>query len=83
MDLMPDTTFSDRAWDRRRWLILGVPLVSGALFCLVYGFSNAGTHNWVTPSTCGFLAAGVALGVGFALWQGRAAQAGASRERAW
>jgi EmrB/QacA subfamily drug resistance transporter len=51
----------------------GVVLVSGALFCLVYGFSNAGTRGWHSPSTYGFLAAGVALGVAFALWQGRAA----------
>jgi EmrB/QacA subfamily drug resistance transporter len=51
----------------------GVVLVSGALFCVVYGFSNAGTHGWHSPSTYGFLAAGVALGVAFALWQGRAA----------
>src|SRR5580693_1537198 len=53
--------------------IPGVVLVSGAVFCLVYGFSNAATHHWATPSTYGFLAAGVALGAGFALWQGRAA----------
>jgi EmrB/QacA subfamily drug resistance transporter len=53
--------------------IPGVILVSGALFCLVYGFSNAATHNWHTPSTYGFLAAGVILGVTFACWQGRAA----------
>jgi EmrB/QacA subfamily drug resistance transporter len=53
--------------------IPGVVLVSGAVFCLVYGFSNAATHSWHTPSTWGFLAAGVALGVAFALWQGRAA----------
>jgi EmrB/QacA subfamily drug resistance transporter len=51
----------------------GVILVSGALFCLVYGFANAATHGWATPSTYGFLAAGVVLGVAFALWQGRAA----------
>src|SRR6266481_4294175 len=53
--------------------IPGVLLVSGALFCLVYGFSNAATHSWHAPSTWGFLAAGVALGAGFAVWQGRAA----------
>src|SRR6266851_3754975 len=51
----------------------GVVLVSGAVFCLVYGFSNAATHSWHAPSTYGFLAAGVTLGVAFALWQGRAA----------
>jgi hypothetical protein len=50
-----------------------VLLVSGALFCLVYGFSNAATHNWHTPSTWGFLAAGVVLLVVFAAWQTRAA----------
>ena len=53
--------------------IPGVLLVSGAVFCLVYGFSNAASHSWSAPSTWGFLAAGVALGVAFALWQGRAA----------
>src|SRR5713101_1313441 len=51
----------------------GALLVSSAVFCLVYGFSNAATHSWHTPSTYGFLAAGVALGVAFAAWQGRAA----------
>jgi EmrB/QacA subfamily drug resistance transporter len=53
--------------------IPGVVLVSGGLFCLVYGFSNAGTHSWHTPSTYGFLAAGVALLALFAFWQSRAA----------
>ena len=52
--------------------IPGVLLVSAALFCLVYGFSNAATHNWHTPSTWGFLAAGVVLLVLFAVWQTRA-----------
>ena len=51
----------------------GVLMVSGAVFCLVYGFSNAATHHWATPSTYVFLAAGVALAVAFASWQGRAA----------
>jgi EmrB/QacA subfamily drug resistance transporter len=53
--------------------IPGVLLVSGGLFCLVYGFSNAATHNWSTPSTWGFLAVGVVLLVVFAIWQTRAA----------
>ena len=51
----------------------GALLVSGAVFCLVYGFSNAATRSWHAPSTYGFLAAGVALGVAFAAWQVRAA----------
>ena len=58
---------------RPRLDIPGVLLVSSGMFCLVYGFANAAAHSWATPSTWGFLAAGVALGVAFALWQGRAA----------
>jgi EmrB/QacA subfamily drug resistance transporter len=51
----------------------GVALASASMFCLVYGFSNAASHNWHTPSTYGFLAAGVALLAVFAWWQSRAA----------
>jgi EmrB/QacA subfamily drug resistance transporter len=58
---------------RPRLDIPGVLFVSGAVFCLVYGFSNAASHSWSAPSTYGFLAAGVALGAVFAAWQGRAA----------
>ncbi|HLX49945.1 MAG TPA: MFS transporter [Streptosporangiaceae bacterium] len=46
---------------RPRLDLPGVVLVSASMFCLVYGFSNAASHNWHTPSTYGFLAAGVAL----------------------
>ena len=59
---------------RPRLDIPGVVLVSSAVFCLVYGFANAATHNWHTPSTWGFLAAGVALLVAFAAWQAWAAR---------
>jgi EmrB/QacA subfamily drug resistance transporter len=58
---------------RARLDIPGVLLVSGAVFCLVYGFSNAAAHSWATPSTYGFLAAGVVLGAVFAWWQTQAA----------
>ena len=51
----------------------GALLVSSAVFCLVYGFSNAATHHWATPSTYLFLTAGVVLLVVFAAWQRRAA----------
>jgi EmrB/QacA subfamily drug resistance transporter len=50
----------------------GVLTVSGGLFCIVYGFSNAATHNWHTPSTYGFLAVGVVLLALFGFWQFRA-----------
>jgi EmrB/QacA subfamily drug resistance transporter len=52
--------------------IPGVVAVSGALFSLVYGFSNAATHSWHAESTYGFLAVGVVLLVIFGLWQFRA-----------
>jgi EmrB/QacA subfamily drug resistance transporter len=61
------------AGTRPRLDVMGVLLVSGSMFCLVYGFSNAATHNWHTPSTWGFLAAGVALLAAFAAWQTRTA----------
>ena len=53
--------------------IPGVLLASGGMFCVVYGFANAATHSWHTPSTWGFLAAGAALLTVFAVWQTRAA----------
>src|SRR5579859_3306987 len=49
--------------------IPGALLASGGMFCLVYGFSNAATRHWATPSTWGFLAAGAALLAAFAAWQ--------------
>jgi len=52
----------------------GVVAASGGMFCLVYGFSNAATHSWRTPSTWVFLVAGVVLLIIFAAWQSRAAQ---------
>jgi EmrB/QacA subfamily drug resistance transporter len=52
----------------------GVAAVSGGMFCLVYGFSNAGTHSWHTLSTWSFLAAGAVLLIVFAAWQTRATQ---------
>ena len=51
----------------------GTILVSGALFSLVYGFSNAESDGWDSPSTWGFLAAATVLLVAFVLWQRRAA----------
>jgi len=50
----------------------GVLAVTSGMFCLVYGLSNAASHNWHTPSTYGFLAAGAVLLVVFAFWQSKA-----------
>ena len=57
---------------RPRVDVLGAALVSGGMFCIVYGFSNAATHSWGTPSTWAFIAAGVLLLVAFVLWEARA-----------
>jgi EmrB/QacA subfamily drug resistance transporter len=62
---------SASAGARLDWL--GTLLVSGSMFCLVFGFSNAATHSWHAASTWGFLAVGVVLLAAFAAWQFRAA----------
>jgi EmrB/QacA subfamily drug resistance transporter len=58
---------------RPRLDIPGALLEAGGMFCLVYGFANAASHSWSTPSTYGFLAAGLALLAAFVAWQARAA----------
>ncbi|MCW2763110.1 MAG: drug resistance transporter, EmrB/QacA subfamily [Marmoricola sp.] len=52
--------------------IPGVLLVTGGLFGIVFGFSNAASDSWSDSMTWGFLVAGVALVIAFVLWQGRA-----------
>ncbi|MFJ8108376.1 MFS transporter [Streptomyces sp. NPDC096132] len=51
--------------------IPGTFLVSSGLFCLVYGFSNAESHDWSSPETWGFLVAGGILLTAFTWWQTR------------
>jgi hypothetical protein len=51
--------------------VLGTVLVSGSLFGLVYGFSNAATHGWGAPLTWGMLVASAVLMIAFILWQMR------------
>ncbi|MER6788363.1 MFS transporter [Streptomyces sp. NPDC000658] len=51
----------------------GTVLVASGLFALVYGFSNAETHDWGSPLTWGFLIAGGLLLAAFSWWQTRAA----------
>jgi EmrB/QacA subfamily drug resistance transporter len=58
---------------RSRLDLPGVVLVSASMFSLVYGFANAASHSWRTPSTYGFLIAGVLLLAAFVYWQARAA----------
>jgi EmrB/QacA subfamily drug resistance transporter len=56
---------------RTRLDVPGVLLVSGSMFCFVYGLANAATHSWHAPSAWGFLAAGAVFLAGFAAWQFR------------
>jgi EmrB/QacA subfamily drug resistance transporter len=67
-------TSAQRSGPRPRLDIPGTVLVSGALFGLVYGFSNAETDGWGSPLTWGLLTAAVVLMIGFVVWQRRAAQ---------
>jgi len=62
-----------RSGPRPRLDVPGTVLVSGALFGLVFGFSNAETDGWDAPLTWGMLAGSVVLLVAFVLWQRRAA----------
>jgi len=61
-----------RSGPRPKLDVPGTILVSGALFGLVYGFSNAETDGWDSPLTWGMLAGAVVLLVGFVIWQRRA-----------
>jgi EmrB/QacA subfamily drug resistance transporter len=47
--------------ERPRLDLPGTVSVCAAMFCLVYGCSNADTHSWHAPSTWGFLVAGAVL----------------------
>ncbi|MFE2069379.1 MFS transporter [Streptomyces sp. NPDC059467] len=51
----------------------GTVLVAAGLFSLVYGFSNAETHDWGSPLTWGFLIAGVLFLAAFTWWQTKSA----------
>ncbi|HEY0472101.1 MAG TPA: MFS transporter, partial [Kribbella sp.] len=66
--------FLDRSvpTQRTRLDIPGVVLVSGGLFCVVYGLANAETHPWSSWTTWGFLAVGGFLLLAFVAWQRRA-----------
>jgi EmrB/QacA subfamily drug resistance transporter len=62
---------TQRSEHRPKLDLFGTVTVSGALFSLVYGFSNASTHGWHAPSTWGYLVAAGALLVTFVWWQTR------------
>jgi EmrB/QacA subfamily drug resistance transporter len=59
--------------DKPRLDIPGTLTASAGLFALVYGFSHAAETSWTNGTTVGFLAAGVALIVGFVAIERRVA----------
>jgi EmrB/QacA subfamily drug resistance transporter len=63
---------NDKAPDRDPLDIPGLLLVTGGLFCLVYGFSHAETTSWSDTYTIGFLVGGVVLLASFAWLETRA-----------
>ncbi|WP_214413509.1 DHA2 family efflux MFS transporter permease subunit [Sphaerisporangium fuscum] len=54
--------------------ILGVVLLSGAMFCLVWAIIKAPSYGWGDAKTIAFLAGAVVLGAVFVFWQSRAAE---------
>ncbi|MFD5268929.1 MFS transporter [Streptomyces sp. NPDC058335] len=52
--------------------IPGTVLVTSGLFGIVYGFSNAESHDWSSPLSWGFLTVGALLLTVFTWWQTRA-----------
>ncbi|WP_449063857.1 DHA2 family efflux MFS transporter permease subunit [Planomonospora algeriensis] len=53
---------------------LGVVLLSGAMFCLIWAIIKAPEDGWGDTRTLAFLAGAVVLGAAFVWWQGRAAE---------
>lgn len=50
---------------------MGVLLAALALICLIEGFSQVGSHGWLSPVTLGLVAAAVVLFGLFAVWERR------------
>jgi EmrB/QacA subfamily drug resistance transporter len=63
---------TSRVGERPKLDIPGTLLVSGGLFFLVYGFSNAYTDGWGNFDSWGMLVAAGILLIGFVLWIRRA-----------
>ncbi len=64
--------FLARTGPRPKLDVPGTLLVSGGLFGLVFGFSNAETDGWDSPMTWGMLTAAVILIAAFVFWQTKA-----------
>jgi EmrB/QacA subfamily drug resistance transporter len=58
----------------RRLDLVGTGLVTGALFCLVYGLIETSSHAWLSTFTLTFLGAAAVLLALFVAWERRAAE---------
>ncbi|MFD8915605.1 MFS transporter [Streptomyces sp. NPDC059575] len=58
----------------RSFDLLGIALLSGAMFCLVWALIKAPAWGWGDGRTWGFIAASALLFVGFAWWETRVAE---------
>ncbi len=65
-------THVDHQGPRPKLDLPGTVLATGALFSLVYGFSNAETDGWGSPDSWSLLLAAGVLLVAFVVWQTRA-----------
>ncbi|MGP7999256.1 MAG: MFS transporter [Streptosporangiaceae bacterium] len=73
--LLPRQSATSQSATRRPRLDLpGFVTEAAGMFGIVYGFSNAASHGWHTPSTWGFLVAGAVLLAVFVWWETRAAE---------
>lgn len=60
-----------KAHGNTRYDVPGTLLATGGLVSLVYGFTKAAEDGWAAAGTLGFIAAGVAMLVGFVLVEAR------------
>ena len=54
--------------------VIGVALITSALFTLTWGLIKTGSHSWTSLYTLGFLAASALLGAAFVLREARTAE---------
>ncbi|MFY4717816.1 MFS transporter [Streptomyces sp. LaBMicrA B280] len=58
----------------RSFDVLGIALLSGAMFCLVWALIKAPSWGWGAAETWGFIAASVLLFASFAFWETKVAE---------
>ncbi len=62
-----------RSGTRPKLDVPGALTGSAGLFCIVFGFANAGSHSWSSPAVWAYLAGGTVLLAGFVVLQNQVA----------